>query len=360
MRKGLKRFVSVMLMLVFMFMISACSMPNNNADTQQDGNTTDNSNTAGNDHGDDAITVGIAQIQYTSEWRISMTNSIIRALDEAGFNIIYTDAQNDTQKQVSNVEDLLAQDIDYLLLAPNEYNGLSSALESAKAAGVPVILIDRRAAGTAGEDYVCHVGTDQVDQGAKVARWIVEEFDGQAKVVELQGMPASASVIDRGAGFRSVLEDNPGVEIVASQVANDNLTEAQSVMSNILQAQGADNIDVVFCHSSQMAFGAVQAIKEFGLKPGEDIKIATVNGLPNDLKAIIDGDFQCVVACNPLLGDELVNVLNRVIAGETVEELGESIFIEDPVYTIENAEQCLEELQQIIDADAEAAAKVLG
>lgn len=309
------------------------------------------------DHSD--IVIGVAQIQYTSEWRIASTNSELRALDEAGYQIIYTNAQGDTQQQIANCEDLLARGVDYLMLSPLETNGLTSVLESAKEQGVPVILIDRWATGVNGEDYVCYIGTDQVGQGAKSAEWILENIGETANIVVIQGDPSSSSVQDRSNGFYSVIEEHEGLKVVADQVANDSLTEAQTVFSNILQSIGGENIDVVFTMSSQMAHGAVQAMYEYGLTPGEDIAVITVNGLPSDLEAIIAGDFQCAVQCNPFVGDKMVEVLNQLVEGD-MSSAGQVYYIEDKVFTAENAEEELKEISAIIENDAAVAQAFLG
>lgn len=305
------------------------------------------------------IVVGIAQIQYTSEWRIAETNSMIRALNDAGYQVIYTNAQGDTQQQIANCEDLLARGIDYLMLSPLESNGLTSVLENAKEQGVPIILIDRWATGENGEDFVCYIGTEQVSQGTKCAEWILENVGEDANIVVIQGDPSSSSVQDRGNGFYEVVEANEGLTVVADQVANDSLTEAQTVFSNILQSVGADNIDAVFAMSTQMAHGIVQAMYEYGLTPGEDISVVSINGLPSDLEAIIDGDFQCVVQCNPFVGDKMVEILDQLVAGDT-SPYGQVYYVEDTIYTAENAEAELENISAIIDNDNAVAQAFLG
>ena len=152
---------------------------------------------------------------------------------------------------------------------------------------------------------------------------------------------------------------NEGLTVVSDQVANDSLTEAQTVFSNILQSVGADNIDAVFAMSTQMAHGIVQAMYEYGLTPGEDIAVVSINGLPSDLEAIIDGDFQCVVQCNPFVGDKMVEVLDQLVAGDT-SPYGQVYYVEDSIYTAENAEAELENISAIIENDNAVAQAFLG
>lgn len=300
----------------------------------------------------DKKVIGVSQIQYTSEWRIAETNSMIRALIEAGYEVIYTNAQGETQQQIANCEDLLSQGIDYLMLSPLESNGLTAVLEDAKAQNVPVILIDRWATGVNGEDFVCYIGTEQVGQGAKCAEWIVENIGETANIVVLQGDPSSSSVQDRGNGFYDVIEQYEGLKVVSDQVANDSLTEAQTVFSNILQSVGAENIDVVFSMSTQMAHGVVQAMYELGLTPGEDIDIVTINGLPSDLESVLAGEFQAVVQCNPFVGDKMVEVLDGLVAGDT-SAYGQIYYVDDTIFTAENAQAELDAMVEIINHDSE-------
>lgn len=306
----------------------------------------------------DAKVIGVSQIQYTSEWRISETNSMIRALTEAGYKVIYTNAQGETQQQIANCEDLLSQGIDYLMLSPLESNGLTAVLEDAKKQEVPVLLIDRWATGVNGEDFVCYIGTEQVGQGAKCANWILEKFNDQANIVVLQGDPSSSSVQDRGKGFYEVVNAHEGLKVVADQVANDSLTEAQTVFGNILQSVGADNIDVVFAMSTQMAHGVVQAMYEFGLTPGKDISVVTINGLPSDLESVLADEFQCVVQCNPFVGDKMIEVLNGLVAGDK-SAYGQTYYVDDTIFTAENAQAELDKMQAVIAQDSAAAQNFL-
>ena len=123
--------------------------------------------------------VGLAQMHYTNNFRIAETNSVLEAFEGAGFEVVWNEAKNDTATQISNVNDLLAQDIDYLLLPPKEEEGLVPALEAAKAAGVPVILLDRSANGTPGEDYVTSIRSDAEAEGKWCADWVIENYPGR-------------------------------------------------------------------------------------------------------------------------------------------------------------------------------------
>ncbi len=282
--------------------------------------------------------IGFSQPHNTSAWRVIQTESVMTALEDAGYKVIYTDAQNNTQKQVSDVEDILAQNPDYLLLAPREEDGLVPALEAAKMAGVPVILLDRKVKGEAGVDYLTFVGSDYVQAGKTVAEWIVEETGGKCNIVEIAGTPGATSTVERADGFRQGLKDHPEAVILASQVGDNKRVEAQKVMENMLQAYG-DKIDVVFAQSDEMAFGAIQAMKTQGYKPGEDIKITTVDGTQQALESIISGELTMSLYNNPDFGSYVIDVINRLEKSETVDTW---VKVENRIFEKSNAQESLD------------------
>src|SRR3954463_12806858 len=122
------------------------------------------------------IVVGFSQMENNNPWRIAETNSMKQEATRrrAIYDLVVTDAQGQTAKQVSDVEDLVARRVSAIFLAPREYEGLSPALDSAKELKIPVFLIDREAAGTPGRDYVCFIGSDFVEQARRVANWLIE------------------------------------------------------------------------------------------------------------------------------------------------------------------------------------------
>ena len=195
--------------------------------------------------------IGYSQLANTGTYRIAETNSMKDEAEKRGFQLIVTDAQDNTAKQVSDVEDLIAQDIDLLILSPREFEGLETALQTAKEHEIPVILVDRLAKGEAGVDYVTYIATDFVWEGEAAGEWLKEKTGGECNIIELTGSVGSSSAQDRATGFASVVEANEGMNMLASQTGNFERSEGQRVMENLLQAHG-DEIDAVFCHNDQV------------------------------------------------------------------------------------------------------------
>src|SRR5688572_3352705 len=167
-----------------------------------------------------SYTVGFSQMESDNPWRLAQTKSLRDEAAKRGYDLVVTDAQGQTAKQVSDVEDLITRKVDLILLAPREFEGLAPALEAAKRSKIPVILIDREAAGKAGEDFVTFIGSNFYEEGQRAAEWLAKETNGEARIVELTLTPGSSVARDRAAGFREVIAKYPDMHIIASQTGD--------------------------------------------------------------------------------------------------------------------------------------------
>ncbi|MEY8338549.1 ABC transporter substrate-binding protein [Lachnospiraceae bacterium 62-35] len=291
-------------------------------------------NTGGGVNPSDYV-IGYSQLANTGTYRIAETNSMKEEAQKRGYQLIVTDAQDNTAKQVSDVEDLIAQNIDVLILSPREFEGLETALQTAKEHEVPVILVDRLAKGEAGVDYITYIATDFVWEGRAAGEWLRDKTGGTCNIIELTGTVGASSAQDRAKGFAEVVAENPEMKVLASQTGNFERSEGQKVMENLLQAHG-DEIDVVFCHNDQMALGAVQAIKAAGYKPNEDILVVGVDGEMDAFKSVIAGEMSATVVSSPMYGPITFDTVEKVLAGE---ELPTETIMEGAVVDSSNAEE---------------------
>ena len=261
------------------------------------------------------LTIGFAQSGNPNPWMVALTESMQDQADKIGYNYIYTDANDDMATHVANIEDMLEQDLDYLVIAPIEDTGLESVLASAKEKGVPVITTGRTTTG----EYVTTVYSDQAWEGERAAE-IIGEHKADAKVVELRGIEGTSSVSGREEGFRKIMAESfPDMEIIAEQTCNFSRQEAMDAMTNVIQANGADAIDAVFCHNDDMALGALQAIKDAGLTPGKDIVVVGIDGQKEAWEAVKSGEMLGSVQCSPKHGPFIWECIEKLEAGETLE-----------------------------------------
>jgi ribose transport system substrate-binding protein len=263
------------------------------------------------------FTVGFSQMESNNPWRLAQTASLKQEAARRGYRLVVTDAQGQTAKQVSDVEDLIARRVKVILLAPREYEGLAPALQAARKAKIPVILIDREAAGTPGQDYVTFLGSNFVEQGRRAAEWLARTTNGTATIVELTGTPGSSVARDRARGFRDELARHPGMKVVASQTGDFSRAAGQQVMQNLAQSLGA-GFTAVYAHNDEMALGAIEALKAAGRKPGRDVVVVSVDGERAALEAIQRGELGATVESNPRFGPLAFETVEQVRRGEAV------------------------------------------
>jgi galactofuranose transport system substrate-binding protein len=277
--------------------------------------------------------VGFAQTESDSPWRIAQTQSIRNEAAKRGIELVVTDAQGRTAKQVSDVEQLIARRVDVILLAPREYEGLAPALQAAHEAKIPVILVDREAAGEAGEDYVTFLGSNFVEQGRRAAEWLAEATNGQAKIVELTLTPGSSVARDRAAGFRAGIARYPGMRIIASQTGNASRATGERVMQSLVHSLGRE-ITAVYAHNDEMALGALRALKAAGRQPGKDVLIASVDGERAALEAIEAGELGVTVESSPRFGPLAFATIDKLRRRERIPP---KIILQDRIFDKSNA-----------------------
>ena len=291
------------------------------------------------DAGTEQFTVGFSQMESDNPWRIAETKSIRDEAAKRGIPLVVTDAQGQTAKQVSDVEDLIARRVNMIFLAPREFDGLAPALQAAKQANIPVVLIDRAAAGTPGEDYRTLLASNFIEQGQRAADWLAKATNGKAQIVELLGTPGASVAADRSQGFRDEIKKYPGMQIIAAQTGNFTRAEGERVMQNLAQSLGS-KITAVYAHNDEMALGAIQALKSAGRKPGQDVIIVSVDGQKAALEAIMAGELGATVESNPRFGPLAFDTMEKLRKGETVPP---KILLTDRLFDKSNAGQFVSE-----------------
>ena len=281
--------------------------------------------------------VGFSQMESDNPWRLAETKSLKDEAARRGIQLVVTDAQGQTAKQVSDVEDLIARRVNIILLAPRTFEGLAPALAAAKAAKIPVILVDRVAAGKPGDDYVTLLVSNEREEGRRAADWLAGQTKGTASIVELAGTPGASAADDRAAGFRDGIAKYPNMKIIASQTGNFSRATGQGVMQNIAQSLGK-KITAVFAHNDEMALGALQALIAAGIKPGVDVIVVSVDGERAGLEAIERGELGATVECNPRFGPLAFDTIDKYRKGEAIPP---KIVVADRFFDRSNAKQFL-------------------
>lgn len=273
----MKKAVSVILTLS-LFLLTACSLePPQWAKPSNSGNKKE-------------FTIGLSVSTLNNPFFVSLKKGIEKEAKKRGMKVIIVDAQNDSSKQTSDVEDLIQQGVDALLINPTDSSAISTAVESANAVGVPVVTIDRSAEQGKVETLVA---SDNVKGGEMAATFIADKLGKGAKVAELEGVPGASATRERGSGFHNIADQK--LQVVTKQSADFDRTKGLTVMENLLQ--GHPDIQAVFAHNDEMALGALEAINS----SGKDILVIGFDGNKDALASIKNGKLSATVAQQPEL-----------------------------------------------------------
>jgi galactofuranose transport system substrate-binding protein len=295
------------------------------------------------------LKVGYSQMEVNNTWRIVNNKSIEDAMAATGWEFLYRDAQSSIEKQNRDVIDLLNQGVDYLIIAPYEYEGLAPAVAEAKKKGVPVICSDREIAAVAGEDFVTAILGDFIDTGYKAGQALRNAFGPgvQINVVEITGTAGSSVARDLSNGFKQFMEQDGKMTLIAQADGNFGRKESLTAMQNIIQAYNG-KFNAVFGHVDDAAIAAVQALKEAGLTPGRDVKngqisIVSMCGYKEAFDGILAGDLTATVECTARFGPVLVDIINRLQEGGKVNT---RLVMPCQIYDISNAQKLYNEALQ--------------
>ncbi|MFE5514749.1 ABC transporter substrate-binding protein [Streptomyces sp. NPDC056529] len=283
--------------------------------------------------------VGFSQSEKEANpFRIAETQSIKDEAAKVGVKkLLTTNAQSQLSKQISDIQDMLAQGAQFLIVAPLNSAGLEPALQAAAAKKVPVLTIDRKINATACKDYLAFLGSDFVEQGKRAADAMVKATGGKGKVAILLGSSGNSVTTDRTKGFvDQVKATAPGLEIVAQQTGEFARDKGQQVMEQLIQSK--PDITAVYAENDEMALGAVTALKAAGKAPGKDVRIVSIDGTRNAVQALANGELNAVIESNPRFGPLAFATAQKFYAGEGIPE---DVIISDRSYDPANAKESL-------------------
>ena len=299
--------------------LAGCSGDDGGDDTGTDDGGTDAGTDEGGDSGD-LISVGFVAVGPEGGWRAANEKNIQDTFtEEAGFDLSYAPATNlDQASQIAAFTSFVDEGVDVILLSATEGSGWEDSLTRAQEAEIPVILIDRGIEPDDPSLYVTRIAPDNFVVAQGVAEWALSALPEGGNYFTLEG-PAGVGVVnERNRGWDDVMDSHPEFVKVGAQTANWSTEEAKSVFETVLRANNND-IQIVFAQNDEMGLGAALAVEEAGLTPGEDVKIATIDGTKPALEALAAGRLSFVAEYNPLFGQTALEVVNTVLEGGTVD-----------------------------------------
>jgi ABC-type sugar transport system substrate-binding protein len=280
------------------------------------------------------ITVGFAQSEKEANpFRITETQSIKDEAAKRGIKLITTNAQSDLNKEIADIQGMIAQGAKALIISPLNSEGLDPALKAAQDAKVPVMTIDRLLTTKAPcVDYLGWIGSDFVVQGQRAADAMIKATGDKGDVAILLGASGVNVTVDRTKGFKDQLAaKNSKLKVVAEQTGDFTREKGQKVTEQLISAN--PGIGAIYAENDEMALGAVAALKAAGKKAG-DVKIITIDGTKGAVQGIIDGWIAGVIESNPRFGPLAFQALDDFYSGKGVVE---KTIISDKEYTKDNA-----------------------
>ena len=334
----MKKLIALLLALVMVLGMTACGGSKTETPAETEAAAPAETQAAAVQTGNDKLVIGFAQIGQESGWRDAETNDIqwYAARNTDTIELHFADAQQKQENQIKAIRNFIEMGVDVIAFPPVVETGWEAVLTECQEAGIPVILVDRGIdANTDSSLYTTMIASDHVWAGEQAAIVMNDLLGGEGKVVELEGTVGASAAVQRKQGFDEYIAANcPGIEIIASQTGDFTRAMGKEVMESFLKTY--DNIDAVFCHNDDMALGAIEAIKEAGLKPGEDIKIVGGDGVKGAFEAMLAGEMNCTVECTPILAAQIFETAAKLKAGESVDKW---IMSADGIYTADMVTQ---------------------
>jgi ABC-type sugar transport system substrate-binding protein len=256
------------------------------------------------------LKVGFSQIGSESGWRTAETKMAQSAAKDRGVDLRIADAQQRQENQIKAIRAFVAQGVDAILLAPVVSTGWDDVLIEARDAKIPVILMDREIETKDPSLFLTAVVADNVVEGQVAAQWLMKTVGARdCPVVEIEGTVGSTLVSNRKKGFEDAIAASPNFKIVRDQSGEFTRAKGKEVMEGFIKALGPKTICAVYSHNDDMMIGAIQAMKEAGLRPGKDVLTVSVDGVPDIFKAMIDGDANATVELSSDMGARALDAL---------------------------------------------------
>jgi simple sugar transport system substrate-binding protein len=283
-----------------------------------------------------AITIGFSQVGDEGDWRPAFSKDMQEEAKKEGIDLKFADAQGKEEEQLKAVRAFIAQKVDAIIIAPVVVTGWDQVLKEAKAAGIPVFLADRDVDVADKSLYVTRISADFNLEGRLAGAWLAQASKGSCNIVELQGTTGSAPAIERKKGFEAVIANFPNMKIIKTQSGDFTTEGGKKVMEAYIKStENLKDVCASFAHNDNMQLGAIQAMKEAGLKPGKDFLMVSVDYVPAMKDALGAGDANASVELRSAIGKYIYPVVLQYLKDK--KELPKWVVIPSDLHTAANS-----------------------
>ena len=256
------------------------------------------------------VLIGVSQC-CGGKWREKVNNEMrLAQYQYKDVDLWFTTAENDGKRQARQIDSMITKKVDLIVVAPDNVNDVTPAIERAYAKGIPVILFDRK---IKNPHYTAYIGGDNVEAGRVVARFMAQKLNGKGTVVEITGLQDASPVIERHRGFMSVMKSYPGIKVVTLD-SNWKIERAQELMKQYLDKGG--HADGVFGHNDLCAIGAFEAAKASGLQ--KQMQIVGIDGLPGIWEGVdrVKRGMFAASYVYPTQGEKVIALAMNILEGK--------------------------------------------
>lgn len=228
--------------------------------------------------------IGVSQCSEDI-WRDKLNNELVMSTyQHDNVKLKFASANDNDKLQKQQIDQFIKERVNLLIVSPNQIHTISSVIDKAYDAGIPVILFDRK---TDSEKYTAFIGADNYEAGHEMGQFIARQLNGKGNVVEIGGLKGSSPAIERDRGFRDALKTYPDIQVVNHRYADWLQNSGEAVMDSMLKQDM--KIDYVFAQNDRMAIGALQAAERNGMKSTKFVGIDALPGPGGGMESVRDG-----------------------------------------------------------------------
>ncbi len=252
--------------------------------------------------------IGVSQCSEDI-WRDKLNNELVMSTyQHDNVTLNFASANDNDRLQKQQIEQFIKEGVNLLIVSPNQIHTISSVIDKAYDAGIPVILFDRK---TDSKKYTAFIGADNYEAGYEIGHFIGQQLDGKGNIAEICGLQASSPAIERNRGFMDALKDYSGIKVIARK-HGDWVKESGVMAMDSVLSQTKEPIQYVFAQNDRMALGALQSIKKHKVK---GIRIVGIDALPvpgGGMENVRDGNLEASYIY-PTRGDSVMQLALNIL-----------------------------------------------
>ncbi len=264
------------------------------------------------DEGKGTISIGFSQSINNDIWRKSMDHSMeVEASLHPEVKLTIYNANRKAKNQIRDIDTMIEQGMDVIIIAPYESDSIVPVIEKARAKGIPVIIVDRKANTS---EYTAFLGADNLEVGRLAGKHIASKSNGNANVIEIIGDPSTSPGLERSLGFKQIIKQYPGIKVFS--IYSDYYGHPKTDFTALLES--LPKIDYVYSFNDLIAYNAWKIAKSKGLE--KKIKFIGVDGLNGPfggIQLVKDGALESTILY-PTGGSEAIKLALKILNNEIV------------------------------------------